>query len=93
MDVFSTTAEFLDVNCYAVRAEGEDDCVFIDSGFDCAPGLAEIVEEENLVPRAVLLTHGHPDHVLGLTDVLSGGMCRSTSATPTATAWTNPPRR
>ena len=71
MDVFATRAEFLDVNCYAVRAEGSDDCIFIDSGFDCAPGLARIVAEENLVPRAIFLTHGHPDHILGLTNVLA----------------------
>ncbi|MCI4012400.1 MBL fold metallo-hydrolase [Brevibacterium sp. ZH18] len=71
MDVFATRAEFLDVNCYAVRAEGEDGCIFIDSGFDCAPGLAEIVAEEELEPRAVFLTHGHPDHILGLTNVLA----------------------
>ncbi|MDN6124754.1 MAG: MBL fold metallo-hydrolase [Brevibacterium sp.] len=71
MDVFATRAEFLEVNCYAVRAEGHDDAIFVDSGFDCAPGLAEIVEEEQLVPRAVFLTHGHPDHILGLTNVLA----------------------
>ncbi|MDN5792178.1 MAG: MBL fold metallo-hydrolase, partial [Brevibacterium aurantiacum] len=70
MDVFVTSAEFLEVNCYAVRAEGHDEAIFIDSGFDCAPGLAEIVAEEDLVPSAVFLTHGHPDHILGLPGML-----------------------
>lgn len=71
MDVFTTHAEFLDVNCYAVRAERSDDCILIDSGFDCAPDLARLLAEEGLSPRAVLITHGHPDHILGLTNVLA----------------------
>lgn len=71
MDVFTTHAEFLDVNCYAIRAEGETDCILIDSGYDCAPALARLVAEEGLEPRAILITHGHPDHILGLTNVLA----------------------
>ncbi|WP_309130112.1 MBL fold metallo-hydrolase [Brevibacterium sp.] len=71
MDVFVTQAEFLDVNCYAVRADGTDECVFVDAGFDCAPGLERLVAEEQLAPQAVFLTHGHPDHILGLTTVLA----------------------
>ncbi len=71
MDVFVTQAEFLDVNCYAVRADGAQQCVFIDAGFDCSPGLDRLVSEERLDPQAVLLTHGHPDHILGLTGVLA----------------------
>lgn len=71
MDVFTTNAEFLDVNCYVVRAEGSEECILVDSGYDCAPGLAEILAEEGLRPRAVFLTHGHPDHILGLGNVLA----------------------
>lgn len=71
MDVFTTHAEFLDVNCYAVRAEGETDCILIDSGYDCAPDLARLIAEEGLEPRAIFITHGHPDHILGLTNVLA----------------------
>jgi hydroxyacylglutathione hydrolase len=71
MDVFTTNAEFLDVNCYAVRAEGRSDCILIDSGYDCAPGLERLLGEEELEPKAIFLTHGHPDHILGLTNVLA----------------------
>ncbi|UVI34522.1 MBL fold metallo-hydrolase [Brevibacterium spongiae] len=71
MDVFSTRAEFLDVNCYAVRAEGRSDCILIDSGHDCAPGLERLLAEEGLHPQAIFLSHGHPDHILGLTNVLA----------------------
>ncbi|WP_166972129.1 MBL fold metallo-hydrolase [Brevibacterium atlanticum] len=71
MDVFTTHAEFLDVNCYAVRAEGRSDCILIDSGYDCAPGLERLLAEEELDPQAIFLTHGHPDHILGLTNVLA----------------------
>src|SRR5699024_28870 len=42
MDVLTTHAEFLDVNCYAVRAEGRSDCILIDAGYDCAPRLESL---------------------------------------------------
>lgn len=71
MDVFVTQAEFLDVNCYAVRAADSSECVLIDAGHDCAPELATLMHDEELRPQAVLLTHGHPDHILGLPRVLA----------------------
>ncbi len=70
MDVLTTRAEFLDVNCYAVRAEGHSDCILVDAGFDAAPGLAEVLAEEKLTPQAIFLTHGHPDHILGTPGML-----------------------
>lgn len=70
MDVFVTRAEFLDVNCYVVRADGEDECVLVDAGYDAGPDLARLIAEEGLTPRAILLTHGHPDHILGLPRLL-----------------------
>lgn len=66
MFVLSSVAEFLGVNCYAVAREGGRECVLFDAGLDGAPELAELLKEEELTPVGLILTHGHPDHILGL---------------------------
>ena len=66
MFVLSSVAEFLGVNCYAVAREGASECVLFDAGLNGAPELHELLKEEGLTPVALVLTHGHPDHILGL---------------------------
>ncbi|MGP1272895.1 MAG: MBL fold metallo-hydrolase [Phycisphaerales bacterium] len=53
-------------NCYTVRA-GEHLWI-VDAGFSPAP-LIELVRESGQSPEAVVLTHAHPDHIGGLTEV------------------------
>jgi len=43
--------------------------VIIDPGQDAEPGIAEILAEHTLRPAAVLLTHGHIDHVWSVAPV------------------------
>lgn len=50
-------------NCYVVAPGPREECVVIDPGFDAASGVADVVREHGLRPAAVLLTHGHIDHV------------------------------
>jgi hydroxyacylglutathione hydrolase len=53
-------------NCYVVRAEeSAADCVIIDAGSD-ARELVESLVEHRRNPVAVILTHGHTDHIAGL---------------------------
>jgi glyoxylase-like metal-dependent hydrolase (beta-lactamase superfamily II) len=49
-------------------AAGEQ-CVIVDPGKDSAPGIEEAVREHGLSPVAVLLTHGHIDHVWSVVPV------------------------
>src|SRR3954453_3161362 len=56
-------------NCYVVAAGPGAECVVVDPGQDAAPGVAEIVREHRLKPVAVLLTHGHIDHMWSVTPV------------------------
>jgi hydroxyacylglutathione hydrolase len=56
-------------NCYVVApAEGEE-CVVVDPGQDAVPGLDEMLRRHRLKPVAVLLTHGHIDHVWSVAPV------------------------
>ena len=50
-------------NCYVVAAGPGEECVVIDPGKDAAAGVADVVDQHRLRPAAVLLTHGHIDHV------------------------------
>ena len=50
-------------NCYFAVNEDTMEVLVIDPG-DGAGRLAEKMREKNLIPRAVLLTHGHFDHAM-----------------------------
>ena len=50
-------------NCYVLAADAGNECVVIDPGQDAAKGVDQVVRENKLKPVAVLLTHGHIDHM------------------------------
>lgn len=50
-------------NCYIVARKAGEECVVIDPGKDAAAGVAAVVRENRLRPAAVLVTHGHIDHM------------------------------
>ncbi len=50
-------------NCYVVATAPGAECVVVDPGKDAADGVAEVVREHRLKPVAVLVSHGHVDHM------------------------------
>src|SRR5450759_73702 len=56
-------------NCYLVAAGPAEECLIIDPGQDAERGIEEIVAQYRLRPAAVLLTHGHIDHVWSVAPV------------------------
>jgi hydroxyacylglutathione hydrolase len=71
-------------NCYVVATGPGSECVVVDPGQDAATGVAEIVRQHRLKPVAVMLTHGHIDHMWSVTPV---------AGTYDATAWIHPDDR
>jgi len=71
-------------NCYVAATGPGAECVVIDPGKDAAPGVAEVVREHRLKPVAVLVTHGHVDHMWCVAPV---------AGTYDATAWIHPDDR
>ena len=58
----------LKANCYTVCQEETGDCVVIDPGGD-RELLLHSLEEHRLTPKAILLTHGHFDHIGAVDDL------------------------
>jgi len=58
-----------ETNCYVYTPDGLH-CWIIDPGLN-PQEVIQTVRERQLTPIAVLLTHAHADHVLGLAEVLS----------------------
>ena len=71
-------------NCYVAATGPDTECVVVDPGKDAAPGVAEVVREHGLKPVAVLVTHGHVDHMWCVAPV---------AGTYDATAWIHPDDR
>lgn len=55
-------------NCYVVSNEKTKDCILIDPAV-CTPEMISYIKEEGLQLQAILLTHGHFDHIMGIDDV------------------------
>jgi glyoxylase-like metal-dependent hydrolase (beta-lactamase superfamily II) len=56
-------------NCYLVAPAPGEECVIIDPGQDAEPGIEELLDRYRLKPIAVLLTHGHVDHMWSVAPV------------------------
>ena len=56
-------------NCYVIAPAPGEECVIVDPGQDAVDGIDEILAEHRLKPVAVLLTHGHIDHVWSVAPV------------------------
>ena len=55
-----------ETNCYVLREDvSAENCLVIDAGLD-AKELVEFLKENKLRPAAVVLTHGHIDHIRGI---------------------------
>ena len=75
-------------NCWLLAAEGSDDAVVVDPGFE-PETVHALLEPPGKRPVAVLLTHAHVDHADGAGDFAGDG-CRSSSTRPTP--WRSPTR-
>ena len=56
-------------NCYVLAPSAGEECLVVDPGVGVTGQLAEVLREHQLRPAAVLLTHGHFDHVYSVTPV------------------------
>lgn len=63
MKVTPLTVGSLQTNCYLV-SDDKNNCIIVDPG-DEADYITETILTAKLKPQAILLTHGHYDHVLG----------------------------
>ena len=56
-------------NCYVLAPAAGQECLIVDPGVGVTGQLDELLREHRLRPAAVLLTHGHFDHVYSVTPV------------------------
>ena len=62
------------VNCYLIHEENSKSCVAIDPGGN-ADKVMKFLEENGLTLEAILLTHGHFDHVGAVKDLYEKTQC------------------
>lgn len=69
MLTFAFPAAAFDTNCYVLAPGPAEECVIVDPGIGVEDTLREVLTTHRLRPAAVLLTHGHVDHVWSVTAV------------------------
>ena len=62
--VLSLVSVPFDENTYVAYFEGRDDCLIVDPGMQ-PDKIFAAVDQRELTPAAILLTHGHADHIAG----------------------------
>ena len=65
LNIHTLTLGLYQVNCYIVHNTDSDRCVVIDPGYE-PKKIAAFLAEKGLKLEAILLTHGHFDHVGGV---------------------------
>ena len=74
MEVTKLTLGLYQTNCYIVRKEGSTHCCIIDPGYEAEKILSQ-VQTLGLTVDAILLTHGHFDHVGAVAEIAAETDC------------------
>jgi glyoxylase-like metal-dependent hydrolase (beta-lactamase superfamily II) len=75
MLIESVVAEYFGTNCWVVAPARNSECIIVDPGITAPSILArvrEVTNKFNLKPVAVILTHGHLDHMFSVVPVADG---------------------
>lgn len=59
----------LGANCYIVGSSQSTGCVVVDPGYEIVTGVQDVLAEQGWSIEAVLVTHGHLDHIAGIADL------------------------
>ncbi|WP_455714272.1 MBL fold metallo-hydrolase [Anaerosporobacter sp.] len=70
MEILTCVVGPVSTNCYILINQGSKECIVVDPGND-AQVLEAKIEKGGLTPVAILLTHGHFDHILAVKDIAS----------------------
>ena len=62
----------LGTNCYLIENEETKELVIVDPA-SCPKNLRDHISEIGYTPKAIILTHGHFDHVMGVDEIRSVG--------------------
>jgi glyoxylase-like metal-dependent hydrolase (beta-lactamase superfamily II) len=68
MNITVLTVGPVQTNCYILAQEGGSSCVVVDPGEE-AEKIAAYIKEKGLDCEAILLTHGHFDHITGVAEL------------------------
>jgi len=69
MEIDCLVLGLYETNCYILRRDASaGECVVIDTGLD-EHGMVEYLSAKKLNPVAVILTHGHADHIGGVAGI------------------------
>ncbi len=72
MLALSFPAAAFGTNCYVLATGEGQECIVVDPGIGVTDTLSQVLHEHRLRPSAVLLTHGHIDHIYSVTAVCGG---------------------
>ena len=74
MELTELTLGLYQTNCYIVRAPGSRTCCIIDPGYE-AGKILDTLSSLHLTAEAILLTHGHFDHVGAVAEIAAETDC------------------
>ncbi len=67
MNIITCPTGLFGVNTYLISKEGSKECIVIDLG-ENVDRIKRVIKDNDLIPKHVLLTHGHFDHISSLNE-------------------------